>query len=224
MTENITQDIIKDIKGQFRLYMNGAVSQSMRERGLDYKLNFGIEYPRIKEIAAQYMPDHKVAQELWKEDIRECKIIATLLQPSDTFLPEIAEIWIESIRFPELAEYVVTNLFQRLPYASEVVFKWIADEREYFQLCGYLLMARLLMNGHILNERAEAEFTDQALAALQTDFPAVQKAACAALRKYAVQRRENGKAILKQIKPLCETDKGLCTSLAEEIRADIEYR
>lgn len=47
-------ETIKDIKGQFRLFMNGVVSQSMREKGLDYKLNFGIELPRLKEIAARY--------------------------------------------------------------------------------------------------------------------------------------------------------------------------
>lgn len=29
-------ETIKDIKGQFRLFMNGVVSQSMREKGLDY--------------------------------------------------------------------------------------------------------------------------------------------------------------------------------------------
>ena len=32
---------LKDIKTQLRLSMNGAVSQSMREKGLVYKLNFG---------------------------------------------------------------------------------------------------------------------------------------------------------------------------------------
>ena len=42
------RETIKDIKGQFRLFMNGVVSQSMREKGLDYKLNFGIELPRLK--------------------------------------------------------------------------------------------------------------------------------------------------------------------------------
>ena len=39
------------IKTQLRLSMNGAVSQSMREKGLVYKLNFGVELPRIKMIA-----------------------------------------------------------------------------------------------------------------------------------------------------------------------------
>lgn len=41
---------LKDIKTQLRLSMNGVVSQSMREKGLDYKLNFGVELPRIKAL------------------------------------------------------------------------------------------------------------------------------------------------------------------------------
>ena len=38
-------ETLKDIKSKFRLYMNGPISQSMREKGMDYKINFGIEYP-----------------------------------------------------------------------------------------------------------------------------------------------------------------------------------
>ena len=156
-------EIIKDIKGQFRLFMNGVVSQSMREKGLDYKLNFGIELPRLKEIAARYEKNHDVAQALWKENIRECKILAGMLQPVETFYPEIADIWVEDMRYPEIAELTCMTLFQELPYASEKAFEWMADDREYFQLCGFMLMARLLMKGNQLNERAEAEFLDQAL-------------------------------------------------------------
>lgn len=224
MEEINVHEIIREIKSQFRLYMNGPISQSMRDKGIDYKVNFGIEYPRIKEVAQAYQPNHEVAQALWKENIRECKIMATLLQPTERFFPEIAEIWIEDMSYPELAEYAVINLFQHLPYASEVVFKWMADERTYFQFCGYLLMARLLMKGMTLNERSEAEFIDQAFAALETDMPMIQRVACAALRKFATQKRENAKKITKQLKALCEVDKGLATSLAEEIRAEIEYR
>ena len=105
--DNNIHETIKDIKSKFRLFMNGMVSQSMREKGMEYKLNFGIEYPRIKEIAAGYEPDHELAQALWKENIRECKILAGLLQPADTFYPEIADIWIEGMDYPELAEYTV---------------------------------------------------------------------------------------------------------------------
>lgn len=203
--------------------MNGMVSQSMREKGMEYKLNFGIEYPRIKEIAAGYEPDHELAQALWKENIRECKILAGLLQPADTFYPEIADIWIEGMDYPELAEYTVMNLFQRLPYASEVVFRWMADEREMFQLCGFLLMARLLMKGEKLNERAEAEFLDQACTAVEGDCSPVQKAASVALRKYAHQSRENKRTVSKQLGIWAKSEKPAVRALAEEIKADLEF-
>ena len=119
---------LKDIKTQLRLSMNGVVSQSMREKGLDYKLNFGVELPRIKSIAAAYEKNHDLAQALWKENIRECKILAGLLQPIDTFFPEIADIWVEDIRNIEIAELTCMNLFQNLPYAPAKTFQWIADE------------------------------------------------------------------------------------------------
>lgn len=203
--------------------MNGMVSQSMREKGMEYKLNFGIEYPRIKEIAAEYEPDHELAQALWKENIRECKILAGLLQPADTFYQEIADIWIEGMDYPELAEYTVMNLFQRLPYASEVVFRWMADEREMFQLCGFLLMARLLMKGEKLNERAEAEFLDQACTAVEGDCGPVQKAASVALRKYAHQSRDNKRTVSKQLGIWAKSEKPAVRALAEEIKADLEF-
>lgn len=221
--DNNIHETIKDIKSKFRLFMNGMVSQSMREKGMEYKLNFGIEYPRIKEIAAGYEPDHELAQALWKENIRECKILAGLLQPADTFYPEIADIWIEGMDYPELAEYTVMNLFQRLPYASEVVFRWMADEREMFQLCGFLLMARLLMKGEKLNERAEAEFLDQACTAVEGDCGPAQKAASVALRKYAHQSRENKRTISKQLGIWAKSEKPAVRALAEEIKADLEF-
>lgn len=220
---NETHEIIKDIKSKFRLYMNGPVSQSMREKGVDYKINFGIEYPRIKEIAAEYEKNHDVAQELWKDNIRECKILAGILQPVDTFYPEIAEIWIEGMHLPELAEYTVMNLFQYLPYASDVVFGWIADDREYFQVCGYLLMARLLMKGMKLNERAEAEFLDQAFTALENDGTNVRRAASAALRKFGIQSRDNRRTMSKQLGILGKSEKPEVRAWVEEIKNDIDF-
>lgn len=216
-------ETIKNIKSKFRLFMNGVISQSMREKGLGYKLNFGIEFPRIKEIAAAYEPNHEVAQALWKENIRECKILAGLLQPVDSFCPEIADIWIEDMHYPELAEYTVMNLFQRLPYASEVVFRWMADDREYFQLCGFLLMARLLMKGQKLNERAEAEFLDQAFTALEGDIVSVQKAAALALCKFALQSKDNARKMGKPLQALLKSEKENVRLLAGEIRLEIEY-
>lgn len=222
MTEAEIHETIREIKSKFRLFMNGVVSQSMREKGFDYKLNFGIEYPRIKEIAAGYEPNHELARALWKENIRECKIMAGLLQPVETFYREIAEIWIEDMHYPELAEYTVMNLFQRLPYASEVVFPWMADEREYFQLCGYLLMARLLMKGWTLNERAEEEFLDQAFTVLEGDSD-MRNMAGKAVCKFALQSKANARKVLRMLGNLIKSSKPEVHIMAEELKNEIEY-
>ncbi len=216
-------ETIKEIKSKLRLYMNGMISQSMRDKGMDYKLNFGIEYPRIKEIAAEYEPNHELAQALWKENIRECKIMAGLLQPTESFYPEIAEIWIEDMHYPELAEYTVMNLFQRLPYAPDIVFRWMADDREYFQLCGFLLMARLLMKGMKLDEQTEDEFIDQTFTALESESLQIRKAAATALRKFGNRSRNDWKKISKQLSILCKSEKPDISALANETKNDIEY-
>ena len=213
---------IREIKKQFRLFMNGIVSQSMREKGLEYKVNFGIELPRLKEIAGKFEKNHDVAQALWKENIRECKILAGLLQPLDTFYPEIADIWVEDMHYPEIAELTCMNLFQHLPYASEKAFQWIADEGEYFQFCGYMILARLLMKGNEMNERAENELIDQALAALQSEGGLVCRGASTALRIYASQRAENTKKLLKILAPLAGSGNSSLVALVEDIKLEAE--
>ena len=71
------QDEIREIRKQLRLAMNGVISTSMREKGIVYKLNFGVPYPEIKGIARKHKPNGELAAALWKEDIREFKILAT---------------------------------------------------------------------------------------------------------------------------------------------------
>lgn len=182
---------LKDIKTQLRLSMNGAVSQSMREKGLVYKLNFGVELPRIKMIAGRYEKNHDLAQALWKENIRECKILAGMLQPVETFYPEIADIWVEDICNIEIAELTCMNLFQHLPYAPAKSMNWIADDREYIQTCGFLTIARLLMKKGDMPERAAEELLDQAVCAIHSDSYHVRNAAMLVIRKYMQHSEEH---------------------------------
>ena len=196
---------LKEIKTQLRLSMNGAVSQSMREKGLVYKLNFGVELPRIKSIAAAYEKDHALAQALWKEDIRECKILAGLLQPVDSVLPEIADIWVENIRNIEIAELTCMNLFQHLPYAPAKSFHWIAAEEEYTQVCGFLTIARLLMKKGDMNERVENEFLDQAVTAFLSGSYHVRNAALTAIRRFMQHSEENAFQVCRRVEEMKES-------------------
>ena len=193
---------LRAIKTQFRLAMNGVVSQSMREKGLVYKLNFGVELPRIKQIASGFEKNHALAQALWKEDIRECKIMAALLQPVESFYPEIADIWVDSICNIEIAELTSMNLFQHLPYAPQKSLQWIADDREYVQVCGFLTIARLLMKRGDMDSRVENEFLDQAVSAFLSGGYHVRNAVRAALCRYMQHSEEHAFQVCRRVEYL----------------------
>ena len=213
---------LKEIKTQLRLSMNGVVSQSMREKGLVYKLNFGVELPRIKAIAEGYEKEHSLAQALWKEDIRECKILAGLLQPVDSFFPEIADIWVESIQNIEIAELTSMNLFQHLPYAPAKSFQWIADEREYVQTCGFLTIARLLMKKGDMNERTANEFLDQAVCAFISGSYHVRNAAIAAIRRFMQHSEEHAFQVCRRVEEMEHSESEAEQLLYNLVREEIE--
>ena len=189
------QDVVKEIKQSFRLMMDGAVAQSMRDKGLNYHLNWGATIPRLQAKADELklksqssnfkVQSSKLAIELWKENVRECKILATMLMPPDEILPEVVDIWQEQIPSQEIAEQLAFNLYQHLPFAAEKAYQWIASDKEYDQLCGFHVLSRLFMNGQEPNERGINEYLDQALCALQGPYPSVRKAALQSLQRFA---------------------------------------
>ena len=178
-------ETVKEIKQSFRLMMDGAVAQSMRDKGVNYHLNWGATLPRLREMADEIGPDYDLAIALWKENVRECKILATMLMPPDEILPEVVDIWMDQIPSLEIAEQLSFNLWQHLPYAPEKAYQWLASEREYDQYCGFHVLTRLFMNGQEPNERGINEYVDQLLSALQGPYPSVRKSAMQSVVRFA---------------------------------------
>lgn len=183
MDENVKEKL-KKIKQSFRLMMNGPASQSMREKGLNYKINWGVPIPSLKQMAKEYGKDYDLAIELFKEDIRECKILATMIMPPEKFLPEIADIWMEQTISYEIAEQLAFNLMQYVDYAPVIAFEWIASDKPLYKLTGYHLLSRLFMKGQEPDEHGINEFLDQADSDLSGDDAMVKHAAYNCLLRF----------------------------------------
>ena len=124
---------VKEIKQSFRLMMDGVVASSMRQKGVDYKLNWGATLPRLREKAAEIGQNYDLAIALWKENVRECKILATMLMPANEILPEVVDIWMEQTESQEVAEQAAFNLYQHLPFAADKAYTWIASDKDLYQ-------------------------------------------------------------------------------------------
>jgi hypothetical protein len=191
--EDVSQ-MVKEIKQSFRQMMDGAVAKSMRDKGADYKLNWGATLPRLRAKTDELISTpqlltpntrYSLAIALFKENVRECKILATMIMPPDEVLPEVIDIWMEQITTQEIAEQAAFNLFQYLPYAPEKAYTWMASDKPLYQLCGFHILSRLFMNKQEPNERGINEFIDQSIAALQGDSLMVRKAAMTAVQRFA---------------------------------------
>jgi hypothetical protein len=185
MEHSEIRELVKDIKQSFRLMMDGAVAKSMRDKGLSYKLNWGATLPRLRQKADELGYNYDLAIALWKENVRECKILATMIMPPDEVLPEVIDIWMEQTTEQEIAEQAAFNLYQYLPYAPEKAYQWIASDKTLYQLCGFHILSRIFMAKREPNERGINEFIDQAVAALQGDSIAVRKAALSSVQRFA---------------------------------------
>lgn len=137
---------VKGIRKLVRLSMDGSVSESMAPLG--YKLNWGVSIPRIKELAARFSKDARLAMRLWNIGHRETMIIATLLMPENGCPESVAEAWAEDVNNSELAEQCCRNLFVRLPYADKLAeLCYNKPGTLYSKEIAYRLASKLIMKG-----------------------------------------------------------------------------
>ena len=175
---------VREIKQNFRFMMNGPASQSMRDKGLDYHLNWGVPFIQLKSMASDIGKDYDLAVALWKENIRECKILATLLMPADKMPQEVAEIWMEQNHSQEMEEMQAFNLYQYVSYAPVIAYRWMASHEDVYQICAYDILGRLFMKGQEPNERGINEFIDQAVTALKQGSAGVRHAVMNAILRF----------------------------------------
>lgn len=181
----MVRDIISNIKLELRSNMNGVASAAMRQTA-DYRVNFGVELPRIQLIAAEFEPGSELACSLWKEPVRECRILATLLMPAEAFDEALCDVWAEDIHTVELAQLFALNLMQRVSYARRKAFGWISCERPMLQVLGYFTMCHVLRQG-IVDERSAEELLDHIACDLQSGSGNLQTAAAKTLQIFAAQ-------------------------------------
>lgn len=213
------QSTIRDIRKQLRLAMNGIVSTSMREKGMNYKMNFGVSLPQLREIANKYKKDTLLAEALWQEDVRELKILAALLYPIENFTPELAESWVLSSPNQEIIEQLSFHLLSELPYAVTLATKWICKEEKKLQIAGYLLLARLCTKNVSLRPDQSLLLLTEGKKIIDTGDLLSTQAVLTAFKRFGRQSADQGTSILTFMKEYESSD----LPVRQEIYADLQF-
>lgn len=218
------KDILRQIRTDLRLSMNGVVSTSMRNKGVNYRMIFGVEIPVINRIAQKYQSDAILAERLWEEDVREMKIMATLLYPVDQFRKNKALEWISVIKDQELREQVCKNILQRLPYADELVVTTINSKEDNIVTTGLWLFSRLCITGSDLVDKIDSEILiNSAIENLGSESMLLRQSALNALKFYGRTSRDRSELILAKTASFENSDNNVENEMFDQLKFEFGF-
>ena len=67
MTSQEVSETVARLKREFHSMMNGVASGSMRDKGLNYGVNFGVEGVRLVEMSHTLPRESALARALWQQ-------------------------------------------------------------------------------------------------------------------------------------------------------------
>lgn len=191
--DEAVENQIAKVKKMLHLSMNGVVSECMSS--LDYKLNYGVLLPRIKELALDVEKSFPLAQRLWFSNCREMMIMATLVCPIDSMDEKEALKWVQCCHNMELVEQLSLNLFRKLPFKNELVESLLQQDHLFSKSTAYVL-AGFLLRGESLSESAKFACDETMKVDVYSSEYVLYSSVARLLRIYAEQNPDRVSAFL----------------------------
>ncbi len=132
-----------DVFKRLRVEKNGAVSDLMHERGVSGLLNYGVSLPTIKSIAKEFAPDHKLASELFRQEIREMRLAAIYIEDPKLMTPQQMQNWAERFHSREMAQVAAKELFCKVEGAEKIAQLWWNTDNEILLDCARATIGRM---------------------------------------------------------------------------------
>lgn len=133
--------LLNDIRQELKRGMAGVVSDSMREKGVHYGINFGVNTIWVKEMSQKLPKSEELAWLLWKKDVREMKLLALYTFPSETL--NLSTLLYLSRTAPtlEILEQILQILILPHPKALELIFQIDKSESPLTRTLPYLILS-----------------------------------------------------------------------------------
>ena len=135
-----TNAVFQQILSRIRRLQSGGTIDSLQDIGANTDHQIGASYVSLKELAATYPPDEKLALLLWNQGQREEQIVACLLFPQAP----------HCLHF-EIAGYLGSLYLYKRSDLLELSEEWLNSENPLMQLAIMTALARYL----ILNKESD---------------------------------------------------------------------
>ncbi|MEG1607162.1 MAG: DNA alkylation repair protein [Mucinivorans sp.] len=134
-----------------RRQMNGHITGAMELCGVQYGMNYGVSIPTIKDICAFYGPDHALAGELWRQEVRELRLAAIFIEDPVQVTLEQMILWSQKWSTLELAEQCAMQLFYKADDHLLLARHWVQTGNVLQKKAAYLIIGKSA-SGHVMDE------------------------------------------------------------------------
>ncbi|MEM4347264.1 MAG: DNA alkylation repair protein [Candidatus Altiarchaeota archaeon] len=132
-------NILKKLKS----LSNPRAVEGMVKYGITAERAYGVSIPNLRKIAKEIGKDHKLAQQLWKLNIRETRILASMIDDPVLVTEKQMEKWVKEFDYWEICDQICQNLFTYSKFAYQKAIEWSERDEEFVKRAGFALMAWL---------------------------------------------------------------------------------
>lgn len=129
--------------GELRAQADPANVAGMARFGIRPERALGISVKTLRGLARQLGRDHALARELWASGVHEARILASMVDEPARVTRAQMERWARGFDSWDVCDQCCGNLFDRTPYADEMVWAWSTREREFEKRAAFALIAAL---------------------------------------------------------------------------------
>jgi 3-methyladenine DNA glycosylase AlkD len=137
-----------------RAQVIALLEKNKQERGIEHwrrltggkaGKSFGLGLTQLRKIAKGIGRDHDLAQELWRSDVYDAKVIGLLIDDPKKMTRAQAEEQVAHLGFWMMAHVYCScdAAAAKAPFAREMAVAWIESKDKTKRRCGYLLLAEM---------------------------------------------------------------------------------
>jgi len=110
--------------------------------------SYGIGLTQLRKLAGQIGRDHELAQQLWKSDIYDARVVGLLIDEPGKMTREQAERQVDDLAAGMLAHVFAScnPTLARTSFVVDIATAWADSEDDMRRRCGFLLLSELSKN------------------------------------------------------------------------------
>jgi 3-methyladenine DNA glycosylase AlkD len=178
--------------------------EGMSRFGINPDRALGVRIPDLRRLAKEIGIDHRLALALWRTEVHEARIMASMIDDPAKVTERQVESWVVDFDSWDLCDQCCGNLFDRLPFAYGKAMEWSGRDEEFVKRAAFALMAWSAVHDKGADDRVFLEFLPVIEREADDDRNFVKKAVNWSLRQIGKRNRQLHRAAVASARRLAK--------------------